>query len=162
MSFHERNEKTIQTKVKLVKIWSVLMGLVNLLVGILLLACPAAFAAILGLAPAAPDVPALLSGVGVLVGGMGLSYFVVLWPFKGGRIVWYVTSLLYGMTSAAIVWTLEMDCLPANCLLVALLGFLLALVQVAVLRAGWWTTIIKWQNYRASQVRGGRPLTWPI
>jgi len=162
MSFHERNEKIIRRKVKLVKIWSILMGLVNLLVGLLLVVFPVALATMLGMAAANSEAPAALSGIGVLVGGMGLTYFVVLVPFKGGRIVWCVTSLLHGVVAVSLIWLFEIDWLPSNWLPVAVFGLLVALVQVAVLRAGWLTTMIKWQNYRDGRVRVGSRLTLPI
>jgi len=137
------------------------MGVVNLLAGLLLVVLPVALASMLGMAGAHSEAPAALCGIGVLVGGMGLAYFVVLVPFKGGKTVWYVTSLLHGVVGVSLIWLLALDWLPSNWLPVAVFGLLVALVQVAVLRAGWWTTMIKWQNYQVGRARGGAHLTLP-
>lgn len=154
MSFHERNEHIIRRKVKAVKIWSTLMGLVNLLLGLLLVVFPVTFANMLDLVTADSDVRAALRGLGVLVAGMGLSYFLALGPHKGGRMVWFVTALLHGGMAVALVWLFEVDWLASNWLFVALYALLVAMLQMAVLRAGWWASVNKWCSYRGNP---GRP-----
>ncbi|MEI6604633.1 MAG: hypothetical protein WCP35_04940 [Verrucomicrobiota bacterium] len=162
MSFHERNEQIIRSKVQAVKIWSILLGSVNVLVGLLLVAFPVMFATKLGLTTPNSVVPAALSGIGVLVGAMGVSYFVALVPLKAGKIVWCVTALLHGMVAVSLVWLFEIEWLPSNWLPVAVLGLLVAVVQVAVLRAGWWTSMTKWHNYRVGRDSASHRQTLPI
>ena len=97
MSFHEKNERRIRQKVKLVEFWAIFMGLVNALLCVLLVVFPEFLVKILLLMPSSDQELLWLRGIGVLLGALSLAYFRSLHCHKGGKSAWFVTAVLQGL-----------------------------------------------------------------
>ena len=148
MSFHEKNERRIRQKVKLVEFWAIFMGLVNALLCVLLVVFPEFLVKILLLKPPSDQGLLWLRGIGVLLGAMSLAYFRSLHCHKGGKSAWFVTAVLQGLVSLAVIWLFEMDLLPGNWLWISLPGLPVAVLQMWVIHAGWLASVSKWRKYR--------------
>ena len=151
--FTGENEPVIRAKVKFVRTWSAVAGLIHLLAAILLVWSSVAPGKLPQLLPVPPDTPSGLIGIlscicAVLVGGMGLAYLsVVVGRGRTGVMVWFATALLHGLGAVYLIWRIDTDELPAFWLPQVLPGLVVAVVQIAVVRAGWWDSVRKWQIY---------------
>jgi hypothetical protein len=118
--------------------WSVAVGAMDALTGLLLVVAPAQVLQMLGIERPAPDALVFLSWMGVFVAGVGLSYTMVMGDWRQGRAVWMFTSLVRALVAVFIVWRITDGSLAPAWVTVALADFLVAVVQTAVVRAGWW------------------------
>ena len=148
MSFHEKNERRIRQKVKLVEFWAIFMGLVNALLCVLLVVFPEFLVKILLLMPSSDQELLWLRGIGVLLGAMSLAYFRSLHCHEGGKSAWFVTAVLQGLVSLAVIWLFEMDYLPGNWLWISLPGLPVAVLQIWAIHAGWLASVSKWRKTR--------------
>lgn len=148
------NDLAVRLKVKFVRSWSALAGLIHLLAALLLVVPGLAPGGSLALVPVAPGTPADLTAVlawifAVLVGGMGVSYLgAVVGSGRTGRLVWTVTAVLHGLVAVFLIWRIDLEELPASWLPKVLPGLVMALVQMAAVRADWWSGVRKWPLYR--------------
>lgn len=117
------------------------MGLMDISAGLLLVANPGLVLKMFDMAPATSDLLVLLSWVGVLIGSVGLSYLITLVNRFMGKTVWVITALQHALAAVMVIWQVENECLPGPWLMMALGGILVAVVQVAVVRLGWWSSV---------------------
>lgn len=125
-------------KRKFLVVWSVAVGSMDALTGLLLVAAPSLVLQSLGIAPPSPDALVFLSWIGVFVGGVGLSYAMALGDRRRGKAVWMVTALVRTLVAAFVTWRIDTGSLAPAWLAVALTDAAVAVVQMAVVRAGWW------------------------
>lgn len=156
------NERAIQKKVRFVRAWSALTGVVHLLAAMLLVWSSVPPGKSLNLLQAASNLPTVLAFISpwicaVLNGGMGLAYLSLFFRngMATGKFVWVTTATIHGMLVAFLICLMVPGELPTSWLPQVLLGLVVAVVQLTVVNAGWWSTVRKWQTY------GGDRGRWP-
>ena len=128
-------------KRKFVVYWSVAVGSMDALTGLLLLASPALVLHGMGLALPSRDALVFLNWIGVFVGGVGLSYAMAVGERRRGKAVWQVTALLRTLVAVFVIARIADGALAPVWLTVALTDLAVAVVQTAVVRAGWWEEV---------------------
>lgn len=126
------------TKTKFLIGWSVAVGAMDALTGLLLVVTPAATLQLLNIVPPSADALIFLSWIGVFVGAVGLSYGLVLINRRRGSTVWMFTALVRVLVGVFVVCQIAADNLSLQWVAVALTDLLVAGVQLTVLRARWW------------------------
>lgn len=125
-------------KTQFIRIWSVAMGAMDAMTGLLLVFFPGQVLKLLGIVLPSADALVFLSWVGVFVCGVGLSYGLALGRRSQGEAVWMFTALIRSMVAVfLLIQILSASLVPAWGL-VAFSDAAVALVQVVILRLGWW------------------------
>ena len=125
-------------KRKFLIIWSVTVGSMDALTGLLLVFTPALALTCLGVELPSTDALVFVSWIGAFVGGVGLSYGMALGERRRGRTVWQVTALLRTVIAVFVITRLAAHTLEWEWSAVALTDLVVAVVQIVLLRAGWW------------------------
>lgn len=118
--------------------WSALVGAMDGVTGLLLIYAPAGTLAMLGIAPPPAAALVFVKWIGVFVAAVGLSYGLALLNPRHGGMVWAVTALVRILVGVFVVWQISAGELAIPWAVVAVTDLLVAGVQVALLRAGWW------------------------
>jgi hypothetical protein len=127
------------TKHNFLKIWSVMVGAMDALTGLLLILAPAAVLRVLRIEAPSADALVYLSWIGVFVMAVGLSYGFALGKHRGhGETVWMFTSLARIMVAVFLVIQITRETMAPAWMGVALSDGFVALVQMMILRKGWW------------------------
>jgi hypothetical protein len=121
--------------------WSLAVGAMDAVTGLLLVVAPVLVLRLLGIAPPTADGLVFLSWMGVFVAGVGLSYGLVLGDRRRGPTVWLFTSLVRILVGVFVLWRIADGSLPPLWAAVALTDLVVAGVQLAILRAGWWEEV---------------------
>jgi hypothetical protein len=129
------------TKTTFLKLWSLAMGSMDALTGILLVFFPSFVLNLLQIPSPSPDALVFVSWIGVFVMSVGLSYGFALGKSGHGPTVWAITSLVRYMVAVFIAWKIIGGSLHPAWALVAIADGAVAIVQTAVLRAGWWREV---------------------
>jgi hypothetical protein len=121
------------------KLWSIAVGGMDASTGLLLVFFPASVLAMLGIDQPSADALVFLSWIGVFVMAVGLSYGLALGKRRSrGETVWMVTSLVRILVAVFLTFQIIGESMAMAWMLVAVADCVVALVQIAVLRAGWW------------------------
>lgn len=128
-------------KKKFITVWSVSVGVMDAVTGLLLILVPSQVLRLLGIAPPSAEALVYLSWVGVFVAGIGLSYAMVLGDRRRGRTVWMFTALMRALVAVFVIWRIADGSLVPLWVVVALTDAVVAVVQTAVLRSGWWQEV---------------------
>lgn len=127
------------TRTGFLKLWSIAVGSMDALTGLLLVFFPASVLGMLGIDPPTADALVFLSWIGVFVMAVGLSYGLALGKRRSrGETVWMFTSIVRIMVAVFLTIRIIDGSLPIAWALVGVSDGTVALVQMAVLRAGWW------------------------
>ncbi len=127
------------TKKKFLKYWSVAVGSMDALTGLLLIFAPASVLRLLKIEVPSPDAMVFLSWIGVFVMAVGLSYGLALGRHRGsGEAVWMFTSLARILVTVFLVIQITRENMAPAWLVVALSDGMVALVQMVILRKRWW------------------------
>lgn len=118
--------------------WSLAVGAMDAGTGILLVFAPGFVTGLLGIAEPASDASVFLSWMGVFITGVGLSYALALGGRSEGIAVWKITSLIRLMVAAFVSWKAATGELEPRWLLVAASDGVVAMVQICILKLGWW------------------------
>jgi hypothetical protein len=118
--------------------WSMAVGAMDGLSGLLLVVAPALVLSMLGIAPPTVDALVFLRWMGVFVGGIGLSYALILGDRHRGETIWMFTSLVRGLVAVFVAWQIVAGTLAPAWAVVALTDFVVAVVQMTAVRADWW------------------------
>ena len=118
--------------------WSVAVGAMDAVTGLLLVVAPALVLKLLGIAAPSPDALVFLSWMGVFVAGVGLSYGFVVGDPRRGPTVWMITSLVRILVGIFVLWRIADGSLVPLWAAVAVTDLVVAGGQLAMLRAGWW------------------------
>ena len=121
--------------------WSAAVGAMDALTGLLLVVAPAVTLRLLGIEPPGAEALVFLSWMGVFVGAVGLSYGLVLLNRRRGSTVWMVTALVRVLVGVFVVCRIAAGDLVVGWGVVAVTDLVVAGVQLAVLRAGWWEEV---------------------
>jgi hypothetical protein len=129
------------TRVTFLKFWSIGVGSMDALTGLLLILFPALVLDLLKIRHPSPDALVFLSWIGVFVMAVGLSYGLALGKRGRGEAVWMFTSMVRILVAVFLTFRILDGSLQKQWALVALADAAVALVQMAALRAGWWKEV---------------------
>ncbi len=125
-------------KIHFLKFWSIAVGAMDAVTGLLLIFAPELVLGLLGIAPPSADALVFLSWMGVFVGGVGLSYGLALGGRVRGETVWMITAMIRLLVASFVASRVLNGSLASAWALVGISDAAVALVQIAILRAGWW------------------------
>ena len=123
---------------RLALFWSLAVGAMDALTGLLLIVSPALVLRLLGIAELPAEALVFLSWIGVFVAATGLSYGL---SWRGGsaaETVWTFTAGVRFSVAAFLAVKIASGNLPAAWAMVAAADAAVATVQVIGLKAGWW------------------------
>lgn len=129
------------TRTKFLRFWSMAVGSMDAMTGVLLIFFPALVMRMLKIEPPAEESLVFVSWIGVFVMSVGLSYGLALGKRGRGEAVWMFTSLV--RISVAVFLTVRIldGSLAKAWAMVALADAAVALVQMVALRSGWWREV---------------------
>jgi hypothetical protein len=128
-------------KSNFLKFWSIAVGSMDALTGILLIFFPVLVLKMLNIDLPSADALVFLSWIGVFVMAVGLSYGLALGKRGRAEAVWIFTSLVRIMVAVFLTVRILDGSLQRAWALVALSDAVVALIQIAILRAGWWREV---------------------
>ena len=121
------------------KFWSVAVGSMDALTGLLLIFVPSLVLRLLRIDAPSPEAMVYLSWIGVFVMAVGLSYAFALGERRGaGEVVWLFTALVRMLVAMFLVVKITQGSLAAAWAVVAMSDGVVASVQMVILRKGWW------------------------
>ena len=129
------------TKVKFLRFWSVAVGSMDAVTGLVLVIAPGWVLGMLGITRPSVDALVFLSWIGIFVMAVGLSYGLALGKRGWGEAAWMFTSLVRILVAVFLTVRILDDTMVEPWALVALTDFTVAIVQIAILRAGWWKEV---------------------
>ena len=130
-------------RITFLKFWSLAVGSMDALTGLLLIVAPAQVLRLLGIAPPSTDALVFLSWMGVFIMAVGLSYAMALGKRTRGETVWAFTAMVRLMVTVFLTVKILGGILPVAWGIVALSDGLVAVVQIVILRLGWWKGVPK-------------------
>jgi hypothetical protein len=130
-------------KIQFLKFWSVAVGSMDAVTGLLLVFFPSLVLGLLRIDPPSPDALVFLSWMGVFICGVGLSYGLALGRRSRGETVWAFTALIRGMVAVFLTVRIINGSLAPAWAVVGASDAFVAVVQIAILRAGWWKGVGK-------------------
>ncbi len=129
------------TKTAFLKYWSLAVGTMDVLLGLLLVFSPALMLRMLKIEPPSADGLVFVSWIGVFVISVGLSYGLTFGRRGHGEAVWIFSSGGCLLTAVFLTTRILGESMPGSWTLIAVACALVALVQIALLRAGWWREV---------------------
>jgi len=129
------------TRVKLLRFWSITVGSMDALTGLLLVMAPGRVLGLLGIVRPAEDALVFVSWIGVFVMAVGLSYGLALGKRGWGEATWSFTSLVRMMVAVFLTSKILDESMAQTWAPVALADAAVAIVQIVILRAGWWKEV---------------------
>ncbi len=130
-------------KIKFLKFWSVAVGSMDAITGLLLVFFPSFVLGLLNIDAPSPDALVFLSWMGVFICGVGLSYGLALGRRSRGETVWVFTALIRAMVAVFLTVKIMHGSLAPAWAVVGASDAFVAAVQVVILRAGWWKGVGK-------------------
>ncbi len=130
-------------KVKFLRYWSIAVGAMDALTGLLLILAPGPVLKMLGVAPPPPESLVLLSWIGVFVMAVGLSYSMALGRRGRAEAVWGFTALVRIMVAVFLTIQILAGTMASAWALVGISDAFVAVVQFVILRRGWWREVAK-------------------
>jgi hypothetical protein len=135
------DHKTLMKKSSLLKLWSVGVGAMDAVTGLLLIFAPTFTLRLLGISTPSADATVFLGWIGVFVMSVGLSYGLAVLRPGYGVPVWIFTSLVRAAVAVFVTARILDDSLEARWIIVALTDAAVACAQILILRAGWWKEV---------------------
>jgi hypothetical protein len=130
------------TKIRFLKFWSMAVGAMDAVTGMLLILAPELVLRLLRIESPSPDSMVYLSWVGVFVMAVGLSYGLALGGRRSrGEAVWMFTALVRILVAVFLATKITAGFMPPAWAAVAFSDGMVALVQIAILRKGWWREV---------------------
>ena len=130
------------TKIRFLKFWSVAVGAMDAVTGMLLILVPEWVLHLLRIEPPAPEATVYLSWIGVFVMAVGLSYGLALGGRRSrGETVWMFTALVRILVAVFLAAKISAGVMAPAWAAVALSDGMVALVQIAIMRKGWWREV---------------------
>jgi hypothetical protein len=130
-------------KIQFLKFWSVAVGSMDAVTGLLLVFFPSLVLGLLRIDAPSPDALVFLSWMGIFICGVGLSYGLALGRRSRGETVWAFTALIRAMVAVFLTVRIINGSLAPAWALVGASDAFVAVVQIAILRAGWWKGVGK-------------------
>jgi hypothetical protein len=132
---------TKMNKKLFIKSWSLCVGSMDSITGLLLIFVPSLVLKLLGITRPEDSSWVFLSWMGVFITGVGLSYIWAMRKAAEAEIVWKITAMIRLMVAGFISWKVGTSELQFAWLLVAASDAFVAVVQLQVLRLGWWREV---------------------
>ena len=130
-------------KTKFLKFWSVAMGAMDAVTGVLLICAPGFVLRLLAIAEPSPDAMVFLSWIGIFVMSVGLSYFLALGRRSRGETVWTFTSFVRVFVALFVTVQILVGSLVPAWIVIGIADGFVAVVQIVILRKGWWKEVSK-------------------
>ena len=130
-------------KPKILKAWSIAVGGMDAVTGLLLIILPETVLRLLGITAPVAEALVFVSWIGVFVMAVGLSYGLALGRRGRGEAVWMFTALVRTMVAVFLVSRILDGSLAKEWITVALADAAVAVAQGFILRAGWWREVPK-------------------
>lgn len=132
------------TKTSFLKFWSLAVGSMDALTGLLLIFMPGLVLRLLKIEAPSPDAIVFLSWIGVFVMAVGLSYGLALGRHRAaGETVWLFTSMARILVTVFLTIQITLEIMTPAWAVVALSDGMVALVQMVILRKGWWREALR-------------------
>ena len=131
-----------RASLKILRVVQALVGAMDTLTGVLLVAAPAFTLRLMGIREV-PESLAMVSWVGIFVFAVGLSYFLVNWrgesaaDLAGWRMQWKITGVVRLAVGTFVAWQIVAGGLETTWKTVAMTDFLVAGAQFLGLAQGW-------------------------
>ena len=126
-------------KAQFLKLWSLVMGSMDAITGLLLIIAPALVLHLLKIAPPSAESLIYLSWIGVFVMAVGLSYALALGGRRlRGETVWIFTALVRILVAVFLTVRILDGSLAPAWAAVAISDGSVALIQGIIVRKGWW------------------------
>lgn len=125
-------------RTNMLRVWSLSMGAMDTLAGLLIVLAPETVIWLLGLKPLPETTLPFFRWIGVFVLGVGLSYGLAFRDIRSGAAAWAFTGMARMMVCAYLTTMVAAELMEAEWLLVAAADGGVALVQFAGLALGWW------------------------
>jgi Na+-driven multidrug efflux pump len=129
------------TKSAFLKNWSLVLGTMNLMAGLLLVFFPVLVLRFLKIEAPPTEGLVFVSWIGVFVMSVGVSYVLAMGRRGHGEAVWIFSSVVMVLTAVFLTARILGESMPGAWTLVAAACALVALVQIVLLRAGWWRDV---------------------
>jgi hypothetical protein len=130
-------------KVKFLRFWSVAVGSMDALTGLLLVFVPGLVLGLLNIEPPTSDALVFLSWIGVFVTAVGLSYGMALGGRTRGETVWAFTALVRILVAVFLIVRILDGTLASSWALVGASDGIVGVLQIVILRLGWWKAVPK-------------------
>lgn len=130
-------------RIKFLKLWSVAVGSMDTVTGLLLVFAPTLVLGMLGMETPSADALLFLSWIGVFVTGVGLSYAMALGGRSRGETVWVFTAMLRILVAVFLTIRILDGTMAPNWALVGGCDGIVGVSQVVILRLGWWKEVPK-------------------
>ncbi|MEO5917052.1 MAG: hypothetical protein ABIS50_22680 [Luteolibacter sp.] len=128
-------------RITFLKFWSIAVGSMDAVTGLLLIAAPALVLRMLGIAPPSADALVFLSWMGVFITAVGLSYAMALGRRSRGETVWAFTAIVRILVALFLLAKILGGILPIPWGIVGLSDAVVGGIQIAILRMGWWKEV---------------------
>jgi hypothetical protein len=128
-------------KIIILKFWSVAVGSMDAATGLLLVFSPLLALRLLGIDAPAAEAVVFLSWIGVFVLAVGLSYGFALGSRCRGETVWMITALARMLVAVFLTFRILDGSLAKAWMVVAVSDASVAVLQLMILRAGWWKEV---------------------
>lgn len=128
-------------RIKFIKFWSIAVGSMDAVTGLLLIFVPSLVLKLLGVGAPSADALVFLSWMGVFIAGVGLSYAMALGRRSRGETVWEFTAMIRIMVAVFLTIRILDGTLAANWALVGGCDGMVGVFQLVILRLGWWKEV---------------------
>ncbi|MDP3850578.1 MAG: hypothetical protein Q8Q59_08750 [Luteolibacter sp.] len=128
-------------KTNILKLWSAAVGSMDAVTGLLLVFSPLLALRLLGISAPSGEAVVFLSWIGVFVLAVGLSYGFAMGRRSRGETVWMFTSMARLLVAAFLTFRILDGSLAKAWMVVAVSDASVAVVQLLILRAGWWEEV---------------------
>jgi hypothetical protein len=130
-------------RIQFLKLWSLAVGSMDAVTGLLLIFVPTLVLKLLGIAPPSLDALVFLSWMGVFIAGVGLSYAMALGGRARGESVWLFTAVIRILVAVFLTVKIFEGTLVANWGMVGVCDGIVGVSQLVILRLGWWKEVPK-------------------
>jgi hypothetical protein len=120
------------------KLWSFAVGAMDTCTGFMLIAVPGLTLRLMSVPAVGTEALAFLSWMGVFIAGVGLSYALVLRGNREGETVWIFTAIVRLLVAVFLTARITSGSFSNAWALVAATDAVVGIVQLILIRTGWW------------------------
>ena len=129
---------------RFLKLWSLAAGVMDAVTGLMLVIVPGLVLSLLRIGEPPPEAMIYLRWIGVFVMSVGLSYGIALGGCaRRGETVWCFTALVRGCVAVFLMVQIAGGWMAPAWAVVAMSDGAVAVVQLAILRLGWWKEVAR-------------------
>lgn len=124
-----------------IKSWSLCVGSMDAITGLLLVFIPSVVLKLLGITILEETSWVFLSWMGVFITGVGLSYIWAMGNAREAELIWKITAMIRLMVAVFLSWKIATHHLQLAWIIVAISDAVVAIIQIRILRLGWWREV---------------------